>query len=192
MKNDEQELMAGIRQKDRKSFEAVVRLYTTQLYRACLGLGFQKSEAEDVTQSTWITFFDVAPGFEGRSSIRTFLFGILYNKASEYRKQNKRAAATEDIEKVVDAHFDERGSWLPSHVPVSPERFLESTQTRVLISQCLDLLPLKQKMAFVLKEVEEETSEHICSALGITASNLGVLLFRARNQLRECIDRKSR
>lgn len=192
MAQDEIEIVEKLRRSDPQSLEAVVRLHTAHLYNACLGLGFQKYEAEDITQSVWITFFDVVVRFEGRSSIRTFLFGILYNKASEYRKQNNRATATENIEEVLDSHFDTRGKWIQSHSPVSPDKFLESSENMSLISKCLELLPVNQKMAFVLKEIEEELTDEICKILDVTATNLGVLLYRARNQLRECIDRKSR
>lgn len=190
--NEQNEFIEQLRSKNGQALEKVVRQYTEHLYRASLGLGFSLSDAEDITQSVWITFFDIVPQFEGRSSVRTFLFGILYNKASEHRKQNKRAEATEDIESVLDQHFDEKGHWILSHSPVSPDRFLESSQTLSIISKCLDFLPINQRMAFVLKEIEEEITEEICRMLEVTVSHLGVLLFRAKNQLRECIDHKSR
>lgn len=192
MAKDEIELIDKLRAGDKSTLEYTVRQHTGHLYKACLGLGFQDYEAEDITQSVWITFFDVIAQFEGRSTIRTFLFGILYNKASEYRKQDKRASATENIEELIDTHFDSKGHWIPSHSPVSPDKFLESTQTMSLISKCLELLPISQKMAFIMKEIEEEITEEICNILNVTSTNLGVLLFRARNQLRECIDYKSR
>lgn len=192
MANDENEFIDKLRSRDAAAHETVIRLHTGHLFKACLGLGFQDNDAEDITQSVWITFFDVIHQFEGRSSIRTFLFGILYNKASEHRKQNKRADATENIEEVLDSHFDERGHWILSHSPVSPEKFVESSQTMALISKCLELLPMNQKMAFMLKEIEEEITEEVCNILSVSVTNLGVLLFRARNQLRECIDRKSK
>lgn len=192
MSNNEDALIKSLKERESKTLESLVRLYTSHLFKACLGLGFSDHEADDITQSVWVTFFDVVHQFEGRSSIRTFLFGILYNKASEYRKQNRRAEATENIEDMLDAHFDERGHWILSHSPVSPERFMESSQTLAIISKCLELLPLNQRMAFVMKEIEEDMTEEICKILNVTVTNLGVLLFRARNQLRECIDRKSR
>lgn len=192
MAQDESEIIEKLRKSDPQALEDVVRLHTAHLYKACLGLGFPNFEAEDITQSVWITFFDVVVRFEGRSSIRTFLFGILYNKASEYRKQNNRAVATDNIEEVLDSHFDNKGRWIHSYSPVRPDKFLESSENMSLISKCLELLPVNQKMAFVLKEIEEEVTDEICKILDVTTTNLGVLLFRARNQLRECIDRKSR
>lgn len=184
------EFIKKIRQKDPQALELVIRKYTRHLYKACLGLGFKDFEAEDIVQSVWMTFFDVIEKFEARSRIRTFLFGILYNKASEHRRSSQRADPTDSIEDIIDSHFDQNGHWLISHSPQSPDRFLESSQTMTIISKCIDYLPLNQKMAFILKEVEDEVTEQICEILNVTSSNLGVLLFRARNQLRECIESK--
>lgn len=192
MEKIEFDLIQKLKAKDQVAYSEVVKFHTTHLFKACLGLGFSDFEADDITQSVWITFFDVIHQFEGRSSLRTFLFGILYNKASEYRRKNHRLEATENIEDVLDQHFDEKGHWFLSHSPVSPERFIETSQTFAIVSKCLELLPMNQKMAFVLKEIDEEHTEDVCNILNLTVSNLGVLLFRARNQLRECIDRKSR
>lgn len=192
MANLDEELLVKLKNRDAQTIEQIVRLHTSHIYNACLGLGFSEVESDDLTQSVWLTFFDVVHKFEGRSSIRTFLFGIMYNKASEFRKQNNKTTATEDIEDLLDSHFDKKGHWILAHSPVNPDRFMESCQTLSLISNCIELLPLNQKMAFILKEVEEEITEEICKVLDVTASNLGVLIFRARNQLRECLDYKSR
>ncbi len=189
---ESQKFIENLRNKEPQALEHVVRKYTRHLYKACLGLGFKDFEAEDIVQSVWTTFFDVVEKFEARSQIRTFLFGILYNKASEHRRSTQRAEPTDSIEDVLDSHFDQNGHWLLSHSPQSPDRFLESSQTMAIISKCIDFLPLNQKMAFILKEVEDEVTEQICEILKVTSSNLGVLLFRARNQLRECIESKAR
>lgn len=188
----EAELIERARREHRESLETIVRLHSRHLYKACLGLGFRDFEAEDIIQNVWITFFDKLSDFEGRSSVRTFLFGILYKKASEFRRKNNRMEPAENMEGVVDHLFDAKGHWLSAHTPLSPDRFLESAQTGSIISKCMELLPIKQRMAFVLKEVEEENTEDICNTLQVTGTNLGVLLFRARNQLRECIERKTR
>lgn len=192
MAQEKNDFLEQLKKKDPTIMAEVVRQHTGHLYKACLGLGFPEFEAEDLVQNVWITFFDVLHSFEGRSSLRTFLFGILYNKASELRKKQKRIDPTEDIEQRLDNHFDSQGHWILSHSPISPDKFYESTQTLGIIAQCLDLLPLNQKMAFVLKEVQEELTEEICRVLSVTATNLGVLLFRARNQLRECVEYKSK
>ena len=186
---ESENFLSKIRSREPQAFESLVQAYTDELYKACLGLGFKPIEAEDVTQNTWLTFFDIAPKFEGRSKVRTFLLGILYNKASEYRKKGRKEDPNFDIEAVMDQHFDQAGHWISD--PIDPEKFHSSSQTMSLINDCLERLPLNQKMAFSLKEIQEELTEDICKILEITTTNLGVLLFRARNQLRECIERKS-
>ena len=186
---DSSEFLILLKRKDRSALEGLVKAYTGQIYNACLGLGFSAVEADDITQSVWLTFFDVVQGFEGRSKIRTFLFGILYNKASEHRKKHNKFDLNVDVEAIMDRRFDKRGHWVDG--PIDPEKFLSASQMTKLISDCLDLLPLTQKMAFNLKEIQEETTAEICNILSVTATNLGVLLFRARNQLRECIEKKA-
>ena len=121
--------------------------------------------------------------------MRTFLFGILYRKASELRRQDARPDSPDPIDDFMEERFNADDlHWRKD--PVDPERFAVAAQTLELIKGCLDGLPTAQRMAFWMKEVEEETTEQICNVLKITATNLGVVLFRARNRLRECLESK--
>lgn len=176
--------------KDPASVEELVRNYTGPLCLQAKKLGFSFEETDDIVQSTWITFFDVIHKFEGRSSLKTFLFGILYNKASEYRRKNFRLKNSEELDMEFndsfDFHFDNKMHWIKN--PINPESFKLKTEIISIIEHCLSLLPLKQKLAFVLKEVDEEDTNHICKELDVSSTNLGVLLFRAKNQLRICIE----
>ncbi len=168
--------------------EPLVREYTAALFKGALGLGFLEQGARDLVQSVWVTFFEIQSKFEGRSHVRTFLFGILYNKAREKRREDKRLIPDEDIEQLVDSHFDERGRWRSP--PLDPEKFLQAAQTMKLIEECLDGLPLAQRMAFCLREIDEHGTSDICKILDVTVTNLGVILFRAKARLRECIEHK--
>jgi RNA polymerase sigma-70 factor, ECF subfamily len=187
---EQPDFLRRLKDRDRKAAEEMIVAHTKHLYHACLGLGFSAPEAEDITQSSWAAFFDSIHAFEGRSKLRTFLFGILYNKASEYRKKGKRLAPEPDIERLMDRHFNEKGMWLEG--PKDPEKFFAAAQTAELIFGCMEHLPFPQRMAFHLKEVEGELTEEICRVLSVSANNLGVLLYRARNQLRECLQKKAR
>jgi RNA polymerase sigma-70 factor (ECF subfamily) len=89
----------------------------------------------------------------------------------------------------MNSRFAADGHW--AKPPIDPEQFMESTETMELIQKCIDELPLKQRMAFCLKEIDDHGSSDICSILGVTVTNLGVLLYRARNRLRECIEGKA-
>jgi RNA polymerase sigma-70 factor (ECF subfamily) len=93
-----------------------------------------------------------------------------------------------NYEAFFDNMFDENNHFQKK--PVTPEKFAESFEFIEIAKKCLDFLPLNQKIAFILKEVNDEETQDILSELNISTSNLGVLLFRARNQLRLCIENK--
>jgi len=170
--------------------EPLVHEYTEVLLKGALSLGFPVDEAKDLVQSVWLTYFSKPSNFEGRSHIRTFLFGILYNKAREGRRKDRRLVTDEHIEQLVDSHFNEKGRW--SAPPIDPEQFLQASQTMELIEDCLNCLPLKHRMAFCLREIEEEATSTICKILEVTTTNLGVMLFRAKARLRECLEQKAK
>ena len=172
------------------AIESVVRAYTEHLYKGALGLGFDSNTAQEVVQSVWVTFYYVVPNFKAKSHVRTFLFGILYNKASEQRREQKKSSNHDPIEDVVESRFDSNGKWV--RPPIDPEKFVIATETMALIEGCLDGLPITQRMAFCLKEIDDHDSQDICNILNVTVTNLGVLLYRARNRLRECIEEKTK
>ena len=94
-----------LRCQDSGAITALVRAYSKQLVRAGFGMGFDNSAAAELAQNTWITFFEKVPDFQGRSHIRTFLFGILYHKASELRRDKIRHRSEElDEDKIGRAH----------------------------------------------------------------------------------------
>jgi len=182
------QFLKKLKERDHLSVTQIVQAYTEQLYRTALGLGFAQDAAREVTQSVWTTFFEVVSKFEGRSHIRTFIFGILYNKASELKRDHRRFDSPDPIEEILDQRFDVTGHWIKP--PIDPEKFLMGTESGALIEKCLEGLPLNQRMAFFMKEVEERKSSEVCKILAVSGTNLGVLLYRARNRLRECIEGK--
>jgi len=173
---------------DHLAIEKVVRAYTEHLFKGSLGLGFSEQEATELVQNVWGTFFDVLPNFKSNSHIRTFLFGILYNKAKEFKREKAKANQHESIDQVMEERFDENGGW-KNHI-VDPERFMVASQTLEIIEKCIEKLPLTQKMAFCLREIDDHGTKDICKILDVTTTNLGVLLYRAKNRLRECIETK--
>lgn len=183
------EFLEQLRVRAPSAIEQVVRAYTEHLYRAALGMGFDQVNAREIVQNVFATFFESVIKFEGRSHVRTYLFGILYNKVSETRREDQKIDQTDPVEDVLERRFNSHGQWIKP--PVSPEQFILATETMGLIEKCLEELPSQQRLAFYLKEVDEESSHDICNILGVTVTNLGVLLYRARNRLRECIEAKS-
>ncbi len=179
-----------VRMRRKETIEILVKEYNKQLVNTALGLGFSMDVAFDVVQNTWCTFMDIAPRFEGRSHIRTFLFGILYNKAKEMRKEQTRFDTFDPIEKVLEERFDSAGNWLS--YPTNPESLLLAMEKMEMIEKCIGSLPFMQKTVFSLRQVQNLSSKEICDIMDITISNLGVLLFRAKNRLRECIINNSK
>lgn len=181
-------MLRRIRKRDPEALESVVREYLPQVFRAARGAGLRKEEAEDAAQSTFIVFLEKAHQFEGRSHIRTWLFGILYRKVMEMRRASARMEETDDIETVVAERFDAKGSW--ARPPRGADAELYGREVVAHTGECLEQAPVRQKMAFVLREVEGMETDEICKILEVTVTNLGVLLFRARNRLRECLEAK--
>jgi len=74
---------------------------------------------------------------------------------------------------------------------LDPERFMQATQAMETIDDCLKHLPIAQRMAFCMREIDEHGTSDICKILEVSTTNLGVMLFRAKARLRECIERKA-
>ena len=113
----------------------------------------------------------------------------MYNKARELRREVKKFQPDENIETILDSYFDNSGNWKKS--PISPEEFLVSAQNLQLIEDCIDKLPVNQRMAFCLKEIDGHAGANICNIMNISNTNLGVVLFRAKASLRDCIEFKA-
>ncbi len=94
----------------------------------------------------------------------------------------------DEIDDVVERRFDAKGSWVRPPQPVDVQ--LYASEIREFFEDCLEKVPTQQRMAFVLREVDELSSKEICKILNITSTNLGVLMYRVRNRLRECLEAK--
>ena len=185
---DDPGLAAHLRAGDREAIGAVVSAYLGQVLRAARGAGLDPHAAEDVTQATFVTFIERAPSFEGRSHVRTWLFGILYRKVAEARRAGGREQQVDDLEDVIEWRFDAKGSWI--HPPRPADEQLHGSEVAHHIGECLEGVPTKQRIAFVLRETEGLGTDELCKILDVSRTNLGVLLHRARNRLRECLEAK--
>ncbi len=180
-------MAALVRASDPETVRAVVEAYLPQILRTAQASGLSASEAEDVTQDTFATFLETASRFEGRSHVRTWLFGILYKKISEARRRTKRDRQMDSLDDVFESRFHENGGWL--HPPRADAELLAG-EIQGVIGECLERVPDQQRMAFTLREVEGLSTPEICKILDVTRTNFGVMLYRARNRLRECLEEK--
>jgi RNA polymerase sigma-70 factor (ECF subfamily) len=168
--------------------EAAVRECLPSLLRTALAAGLPRDRAEDAVQKTLVVLVRRAADYDGRARVRTWLHGILLNSIRAEWRDARRQNEYDDIDAVVDRRFDASGMW--SRPPRGPEAALARGELLEQLGACLNALPERQRVAFSLREVEGFATEEVCNILGVSANNLGVLLFRARNRLRECLESK--
>lgn len=150
--------------------------------------------AEDVVQETLVAALSARQSFSGRSSVRTWLTGILKHKIIDAIRQKSRrplAAASFDEEsdlETFDPMFTATGAWeAPPADWGDPENALSRQQFMEVLEQCLERLPPATARVFMMREILELESDEICKELTITANNLWVILYRARMSLRQCL-----
>ncbi len=155
-----------------------------------------RDTAEDVVQDTIVAALAGQAGFTGKSSIKTWLTGILKHKIVDAIRRRQRepvAASTLDPEldlEDFDALFSDDGSWdTPPSDWGDPEAALNRQQFFAVLELCMDKLPPNTARVFLMREVLELESDEICKELAITANNLWVILYRARMALRQCLER---
>jgi RNA polymerase sigma-70 factor (ECF subfamily) len=173
---------------DPDALAEAVRDHARPLLRAAMSMGFPGPEAEDLVQDVFTTFLERLDRFEGRSQLRTWLFGILHHKVMERRRASRNDDRTDPIDETFESRFDKSGKWV--RPPEDIERLMLSKEIGGLIQGCMDELPANQRGAFVLREVEGIETAEICKILSVTVTNFGVLMHRARVRLRECLEAK--
>jgi len=151
--------------------------------------------AEDVVQETLVAALSARQGFSGRSTVRTWLTGILKHKIVDAIRQKSRrplvnASFDEEADlETFDPMFTDSGAWeAPPADWGDPENALSRQQFMEVLGECLDRLPPATARVFMMREILELDSAEICKELTITANNLWVILYRARMSLRQCLE----
>jgi RNA polymerase sigma-70 factor (ECF subfamily) len=150
--------------------------------------------AEDAVQETLLAALKARQGFQGSSSERTWLTGILKHKVVDIIRQQAREVTAPDGEGEDDpqdweALFDETGHWnQPMRDWKTPESELETSRIRQALQDCIDQLKPNLGRIFALRELTGLPTEEICKDLNITATNAWVMLHRAKLFLRECLE----
>lgn len=183
-----EEFVSSLKRREHRSVSRLISEYQSFLIKGALSHKLSAEQAEDVVAETWGTFFEKVDNFEGRSQIKTYLFGIMYNKVRELKRQQKRYVDAEDPQDLLGANFNDQGFW--AYTPAEPDAFIQATELQSSLDICLEALNDNQKRAFYLKEIVGESTTDICDSIGITLSNFKVTLHRARNQIRRCIEGK--
>ena len=174
------------------NIEAWVDEHGDALYSYALSRLRNPASAEDVVQETFLAALRSQDRYTGKSSPRTWLIGILKHKIVDLIRKESREQSTEEIENMVEPEelfFDRKGHWRikPVEGQGHPGKSLEQKEFMDVLFQCLEHLPDRLHRLFVLRELEDMGSEEICRDLEITSTNLWVMLYRARMQLRGCL-----
>ncbi|MBI3505375.1 MAG: sigma-70 family RNA polymerase sigma factor [Proteobacteria bacterium] len=182
------ETIAAINRRDPAVLEQVARDHLPALLRAARAAGLGDDDAYDAVQDALLVFVQRAADFDGRAPVVSWLLGILYRKVQERRRSRGREEAASENNDGFGERFDREGMWI--RPPRTPEEYTAGTQAMAWLTECMEGLNDRRRVAFVLREVEQLETAEICKILDVSANTLGVLLFRARNALRDCMETK--
>lgn len=176
-----------------------VDAYGDYLYRYAYSRLRNQTAAEDLVQETFLAALRAHGSFAGQGSEKTWLVGILKHKLVDLLRKTSRETPLDSVAELssgTDEQFigdgDEAGHWKPGFGPSEwgdrPDSAVEKKEFWMVLKKCTDNLPDRMAMIYTLYEIDELPGEAICKELGITSTNLWVILHRARLQLRRCLE----
>ncbi len=194
---EDKALVARLLARDEAAFRELVSSYHGTLLRVAMLFVRDRAAAEEVAQETWARVLSSLPGFEARSSLRTWISRICANTAKTRAARDARTtplSALEDpSESAVDpGRFTARGAWGdPPRVweADTPESILERREAVACIERTLEELPPAQRAVLTLRDVQGLEADEVCNILELSESNQRVLLHRARARVRRALER---
>ncbi|WP_028650325.1 RNA polymerase sigma factor [Nocardioides halotolerans] len=199
MAGDAGELVAALRAGDEAAFARIVQDWSRPMLTLARGFVSTQASAEEVVQETWLAVLKGIDRFEGRSSLRTWVFRILVNTAKsrgvkEHRTLPWSSIAGDEAGPGLDpALFQSAGEPYPGHWRAAPSAWPEEVavegsvlagEVRRELASVLETLPDRQRIVLTLRDVLGHSSEEVCELLGISQANQRVLLHRARTAAR--------
>lgn len=201
--NRDRVLLARLTQGDEGAFAELVTRHHTALIRMAMGHVADREVAEEVVQDTWMAVIEGLDRFEGRSSLRTWIFGIMIHKAKDRGIREKRHVNFSSFESVDDegdeavdpSRFHQSGEWTGHWAfppqpwdDQTPEKLMASQQAVSAMQKSIEALPKNLKEALILRDVEGIEAKEVCELLKITETNLYVRLHRARERVRQAVE----
>jgi RNA polymerase sigma-70 factor (ECF subfamily) len=184
---------------DEAAFDTLVGQHHAAMIRVARGFISKPDVAEEVVQETWLAVLKGLPAFEGRSSLKTWIFHILANRARSRATREERVvpfadlspAADEGRETSEELPFTASGSWGEPPAPWqvdTPEAIVLRREAVDQLQQALGALPPAQRTVVTLRDIEGLDATEVCNILQISETNQRVLLHRARTRLRKALD----
>ena len=205
VENEDWELVKRLSSGDEAAFMMLIDRYQMPLLRLAMVYVSSWAVAEEVVQETWVAVLEGLHRFEGRSSLKTWIFRILANRAKTRALREGRTipfSSLADMQDDADEPAVELDRFLPSDeawaggwvtAPVrweeSPEERLLSQETRSRIQQAIDDLSPNQREIITLRDIEGWSSEETRNFLGVSEGNQRVLLHRARAKVRSALEK---
>jgi RNA polymerase sigma-70 factor, ECF subfamily len=199
----EANLVAALREGDETAFAALVDRHHASMVRLAQMYVSSRAVAEEVAQEAWLGVLNGLERFEGRSSLKTWIFRIVTNIAKTRGQREGRSipfsaveGPTAEAEPAVDPErfrpSSDRwaGHWTsyPTRWETLPEGRLLSGETLERVRGAIEALPPAQREVMTLRDVEGWSSEEVCNTLSLTETNQRVLLHRARSKVRRALE----
>jgi RNA polymerase sigma-70 factor (ECF subfamily) len=193
---DERELVAKLRAGDEAAFRELIATYHPMLVRVARAYVPTQTAAEEVAADTWVAVLEGIDRFQERSSLKTWLFRILTNKAKTRGMRERRtlpfsALESDDSSVDPDRFHGPEHRW-PGHWAAPPQGFPEerllAAETRAVVEQAIARLPPAQRAVISLRDIEGWDAEEVCNALTLSETNQRVLLHRARSAVRKALE----
>jgi RNA polymerase sigma-70 factor (ECF subfamily) len=195
---DDAATLAALRAGDEAAFTVLVEQYHPVMVRLAMAYVPSHAVAEEVAQETWLGVLNGLDRFEGRSSLRTWIFRILTNIAKTRGVRESRSVSFssmfddpgDDGPAVPEDRFAPEGNWLlaPNGWGDSPEQKLETAEVQEIIKESIESLAPNQREVIRLRDVLGWTAEEVCNALEVSETNQRVLLHRARSRVRRALE----
>jgi RNA polymerase sigma-70 factor (ECF subfamily) len=192
--------LAALRAGDEAAFQALIQRYHAPMFRLAMTYVGDRGVAEDIVQEAWLTCLRSLDRFEGRSSLKTWLFGILVNVARSRRRKESRILPFASLWRrddsdsrrptVDQARFGSDGMWRdgPGSWDNVPESKVLGDETVQLVRSAIDALPQKQREVILLRDVAGFDAAEVSGLLRISAANERVRLHRARAAVRQKLE----
>jgi RNA polymerase sigma-70 factor (ECF subfamily) len=197
---EEKRLLDGLRAREEWAFAELVQRYGPSMLRLARTYVSSRAVAEEVVQDAFLGALSGIDRFEGRSSVKTWLFRILTNRAKTLGAREARSAPfsslgeadgpTVESERFLDSTHRWAGHWssAPQRFDAVPHERLLAAETTHLVAATIATLPSTQGTVITLRDVEGWSSEEVCELLSLTEANQRVLLHRARARVRGALE----